>query len=71
MASKTTLNAKNLEALGAAKLAELALELAQGDAAAGASVTHTAEKRDVTTGTAACRSRTARPSRYARLAGAH
>ncbi|ORE91323.1 hypothetical protein ATO13_20204 [Stappia sp. 22II-S9-Z10] len=34
MASKTTLNAKNLEALGAAKLAELALELAQGDAAA-------------------------------------
>jgi hypothetical protein len=34
MASETTLNAKNLAALGAERLAELLLELAQGDAAA-------------------------------------
>lgn len=34
MASKTTLNAKNLEALGAARLAELLMELSAGDAAA-------------------------------------
>ena len=34
MAAKTTLNAKNLEALGAARLAELLLELATGNAAA-------------------------------------
>ena len=34
MAAKTTLNAKNLEALGAARLAELLLELAAGNAAA-------------------------------------
>lgn len=34
MASKNTLNAKNLEALGAAKLAELLMELTAGDAAA-------------------------------------
>ena len=34
MASKLTLNAKNLEALGAARLAELLLELSNGDAAA-------------------------------------
>ncbi|TNC59123.1 DUF6880 family protein [Rubellimicrobium roseum] len=34
MASKTTLNAKNLEALGATRLAELLIELSTGDAAA-------------------------------------
>lgn len=34
MASKKTLNAKNLEALGAARMAELLLELSAGDAAA-------------------------------------
>ncbi len=34
MASKTALNAANLEALGAARLAELAMELSQGDGAA-------------------------------------
>jgi hypothetical protein len=34
MASETTLNAKNLAGLGADRLAELLLELAQGDAAA-------------------------------------
>jgi hypothetical protein len=34
MASETTLNAKNLTGLGAERLAELCLELAQGDAAA-------------------------------------
>ncbi|TNC62891.1 DUF6880 family protein [Rubellimicrobium roseum] len=34
MASKTTLNAKNLEALGAPRLAELLIELSTGDAAA-------------------------------------
>lgn len=34
MASKKTLNAKNLQALGAARLAELLLELSTGDAAA-------------------------------------
>jgi len=34
MAAKTTLNAKNLEALGAARLAELLLELSTGNAAA-------------------------------------
>lgn len=34
MASKTTLNAKNLEALGPARLAELLMELTAGDAAA-------------------------------------
>ena len=34
MAAKTTLNAKNLEALGAARLAALLLELAAGNAAA-------------------------------------
>lgn len=33
MASKTTLNAKNLEALGADRLAELLMELSTGDAA--------------------------------------
>ncbi len=33
MASPKTLNATNLSALGAARLAELLLELAQGDAA--------------------------------------
>lgn len=33
MASKTTLNAKNLEALGAERLAELLMELGSGDAA--------------------------------------
>ena len=34
MASKTTLNAKNLEALGAERLAELLIEITTGDAAA-------------------------------------
>ncbi|WP_176559504.1 DUF6880 family protein, partial [Rubellimicrobium roseum] len=34
MAAKTTLNAKNLEALGAPRLAELLIELSTGDAAA-------------------------------------
>mgnify|MGYP001809666593 CR=1 FL=1 len=34
MASKTTLNAKNLEALGAPRLAELLIEITTGDAAA-------------------------------------
>jgi hypothetical protein len=34
MAGKSTLNAKNLEALGAARLAELLITLSQGDAAA-------------------------------------
>ena len=34
MASKTTLNARNLEALGPARLAELLIELSAGDAAA-------------------------------------
>ena len=34
MASKTTLNAANLKALGAARLAELLMELSEGDAAA-------------------------------------
>ncbi len=34
MASKTTLNAKNLQALGPARLAELLMELSAGDAAA-------------------------------------
>ena len=34
MASKTTLTAKNLEALGAARLAELLIEISTGDAAA-------------------------------------
>ena len=34
MAAKTTLNAKNLEALGAPRLSELVLELAEGSAAA-------------------------------------
>ena len=34
MASKTTLNAKNLEALGAERLAELLIEISTGDAAA-------------------------------------
>lgn len=34
MASKTTLNARNLEALGATRLAALLLELSEGDAAA-------------------------------------
>lgn len=34
MASKKTLNAKNLEALGAARLAELLIEISTGDAAA-------------------------------------
>jgi hypothetical protein len=34
MASRTTLNAKNLEALGAKRLAELLIELSTGDAAA-------------------------------------
>lgn len=34
MASKKTLNAKNLEALGAARLAELLIEISMGDAAA-------------------------------------
>jgi len=34
MASKTTLNAKNLEALGAERLAELLMEIGTGDAAA-------------------------------------
>ena len=34
MASKTTLNAKNLETLGAARLAELLIEISTGDAAA-------------------------------------
>lgn len=34
MASKTTLNAKNLEVLGAARLAELLIEISTGDAAA-------------------------------------
>lgn len=33
MASKTTLNAKNLEALGAERLAELLIEITTGDAA--------------------------------------
>lgn len=33
MASKITLNAKNLEALGAARLAELLIEISTGDAA--------------------------------------
>ena len=34
MAARTTLNAKNLEALGSPRLAELILELVEGDAAA-------------------------------------
>ena len=34
MASKLTLNAKNLEALGAGRLAELLLELSNGNGAA-------------------------------------
>src|SRR5690606_17055235 len=34
MASKTTLNAKNLEALGAERLAQLLIEISTGDAAA-------------------------------------
>lgn len=34
MVSKTTLNAKNLEALGAARLAELLISFCQGNAAA-------------------------------------
>ena len=34
VASKTTLNAKNLEALGAPRLAELLIELSTGDATA-------------------------------------
>jgi hypothetical protein len=34
MASKKTLNAKNLEALGAQRLAELLIEISTGDAAA-------------------------------------
>ena len=34
MASKTTLNAANLEALGAARLARLLMELSEGDGAA-------------------------------------
>jgi len=34
MASKSTLNARNLEALGASRLAELLISLCQGDAAA-------------------------------------
>ncbi|MCZ7674609.1 MAG: hypothetical protein M5U35_00150 [Roseovarius sp.] len=34
MASKTTLNAKNLEALGAERLAELLIEVSTGNAAA-------------------------------------
>ena len=34
MASKTTLNAKNLEALGAARLAELLIDISTGNAAA-------------------------------------
>ncbi len=34
MASKKTLNAKNLEALGAARLSELLIEITKGDAAA-------------------------------------
>jgi hypothetical protein len=33
MASSTTLNAKNLEALGAPRLAELLMEISKGDAA--------------------------------------
>ena len=33
MASKKTLNAKNLEALGAARLAELLIEISLGNAA--------------------------------------
>ena len=33
MAAKTTLNTKNLEALGAARLAELLIEISTGDAA--------------------------------------
>lgn len=34
MASKKTLNAKNLEALGAQRIAELLIEISTGDAAA-------------------------------------
>jgi hypothetical protein len=34
MAAKTTLNARNLEALGAKRLAELLIDLSTGDAAA-------------------------------------
>ena len=34
MASKTTLNAKNLEALGAERLAQLLIEVSTGNAAA-------------------------------------
>jgi hypothetical protein len=34
MSSKKTLNAKNLEALGAARLAELLIEISSGNAAA-------------------------------------
>ena len=34
MASKKTLNAKNVEALGAQRLAELLIEISNGDAAA-------------------------------------
>ena len=34
MANKTSLNAKNLEALGTARLAELLMDLCQGNAAA-------------------------------------
>ena len=34
MAGSSSLNAKNLEALGAAKLAELLLKLSEGDAGA-------------------------------------
>ncbi len=34
MASKSTLNAKNLEALGAERLAQLLIEISTGDAAA-------------------------------------
>jgi len=33
MASKKTLNAENLEALGAQRLAELLMDIAEGDAA--------------------------------------
>ena len=37
MASKSTLNAKNLEALGTERLAQLLIEISTGDAAASAS----------------------------------
>ena len=47
MAAKSTLNAKNLESLGAERLSELLIELSAGDATAKSNILSPKERRSI------------------------